>query len=68
MISNGSAEVRRWARVPFTDANGAALPGALTITDVRGVKSVDARKRRAWVNIQHPSSSNDRTIEITIAD
>jgi secreted PhoX family phosphatase len=23
-------------------------------------------KRRAWVNIQHPSSSNDRTIEITI--
>jgi hypothetical protein len=24
-------------------------------------------KRRAWVNIQHPSSQNDRTIEITIA-
>ena len=24
-------------------------------------------KRRAWVNIQHPNSSNDRTIEITIA-
>ena len=23
-------------------------------------------KRRAWVNIQHPSSTNDRTIEITI--
>ena len=29
--------------VPFTDANGAALPGALTITDVRGVTSVDGR-------------------------
>jgi uncharacterized protein len=29
--------------VPFTDATGAALPGALTITDVRGVTSVDAR-------------------------
>ena len=29
--------------VPFTDASGAALPGALTITDVRGVTSVDAR-------------------------
>jgi secreted PhoX family phosphatase len=29
--------------VPFTDAYGAALPGALTITDVRGVTSVDAR-------------------------
>ena len=25
-------------------------------------------KRRAWVNIQHPSSGNDRTIEITIGD
>ncbi|WAK01210.1 alkaline phosphatase PhoX [Methylobacter sp. YRD-M1] len=25
-------------------------------------------KRRAWVNIQHPASGNDRTIEITIAD
>ena len=29
--------------VPFTYANGAALPGALTITDVRGVTSVDGR-------------------------
>jgi secreted PhoX family phosphatase len=29
--------------VPFTDATGAALPGALTITDVNGVNSVDAR-------------------------
>ena len=24
-------------------------------------------KRRAWVNIQHPASGNDRTIEITIS-
>ena len=23
-------------------------------------------KRRAWVNIQHPDSGNDRTIEITL--
>lgn len=29
--------------IPFTDANGAPLPGALTITDQRGVSSVDAR-------------------------
>jgi len=29
--------------VPITDANGDALPGAITITDVRGVTSVDAR-------------------------
>jgi secreted PhoX family phosphatase len=29
--------------IPFTTASGSALPGALTITDVRGVTSVDAR-------------------------
>ena len=29
--------------IPFTDADGFALPGALTITDIRGVTSVDAR-------------------------
>jgi uncharacterized protein len=29
--------------VPFTNENGAALPGAITITDVNGVTSVDAR-------------------------
>ena len=29
--------------VPITDASGAALPGALTITDGNGVTSVDAR-------------------------
>jgi uncharacterized protein len=29
--------------VPITDATGAALPGALTITDSNGVTSVDAR-------------------------
>jgi secreted PhoX family phosphatase len=29
--------------VPFTDATGAALPGAITITDPNGITSVDAR-------------------------
>jgi len=29
--------------VPFTNGSGAALPGAITITDVNGVTSVDAR-------------------------
>jgi secreted PhoX family phosphatase len=29
--------------IPFTDADGDALPGALTITDTNGVTSVDAR-------------------------
>jgi hypothetical protein len=32
-----------FAWVPFTDWRGVALPGALTITDVNGVTSVDAR-------------------------
>jgi secreted PhoX family phosphatase len=32
-----------YAWVPFTDASGAALPGAITITDTNGVTSVDAR-------------------------
>ncbi len=32
-----------YAWVPFTDGSGAALPGTLTITDVRGVTSVDGR-------------------------
>jgi secreted PhoX family phosphatase len=31
----------RW--IPITDENGEALPGAITITDARGVRSVDAR-------------------------
>ena len=32
-----------YAWVPFTDVNGAGLPGALTITDTRGITSVDGR-------------------------
>ena len=32
-----------YAWVPFTDARGTALPGALTIVDTNGVRSVDAR-------------------------
>lgn len=32
-----------YAWIPFTDENGAALPGALTITDPNGITSVDAR-------------------------
>jgi secreted PhoX family phosphatase len=32
-----------YAWIPFTNASGAGLPGALTITDVNGVTSVDAR-------------------------
>lgn len=35
--------VGNYSWVPFTDVNGNALPGALTITDVNGVVSVDGR-------------------------
>ena len=31
-----------------------------------GSTLIPKNKRRAWVNIQHPASGNDRTIEITI--
>ena len=44
----------RWA------SNG--TPGS----ELTGLYFDPTDKRRAWVNIQHPSSGNDRTIEITI--
>jgi hypothetical protein len=44
-VGNGSTPnaVGSYTWVPFTDATGKALPGALAITDANGVKSVDAR-------------------------
>ncbi|HEX8031084.1 MAG TPA: alkaline phosphatase PhoX [Vicinamibacterales bacterium] len=48
--------LKRWA------SNG--TPGS----EFTGLYFDPTNKRRAWVNIQHPSSGNDRTIEITIAD
>jgi len=44
----------RWA------SNGAAG------SEFTGLYFDPTDKRRAWVNIQHPSSGNDRTIEITV--
>ncbi len=46
--------VGRWA------SNG--TPGS----EFTGLYFDPTNKRRAWVNIQHPDSGNDRTIEITI--
>jgi len=43
------------------------LAAAVTST-LTGLYFDPKDKRRAWVNIQHPASGNDRTIEITIAD
>jgi secreted PhoX family phosphatase len=48
------AEIWRWA------TNG--TPGS----EFTGLYFDPTNKRRAWVNIQHPSSGNDRTIEIRI--
>ncbi len=46
--------IGRWA------SNG--TPGS----EFTGLYFDPRNKRRAWVNIQHPASGNDRTIEITI--
>jgi hypothetical protein len=45
-VGDGSAAnaTGAYSWVPFTDANGNGLPGAVTITDVDGVFSVDARE------------------------
>ena len=40
---NTSNAVGAYSWVPITDANGAALPGAISITDPNGVRSVDGR-------------------------
>ena len=40
---NTANAVGPFAWIPITDATGAALPGAITITDTNGVTSVDAR-------------------------
>lgn len=46
--------IGRWA------SNG--TPGS----ELSGLYFDPTNKRRAWVNVQHPSSTNDRTMEITI--
>jgi uncharacterized protein len=55
-LSDAGEGLGRWA------SNG--TPGS----EFTGLYFDPRDKRRAWVNIQHPSSSNDRTIEITIED
>ena len=48
--------IARWA------SNG--TPGS----EFTGLYVDPTNKRRAWVNIQHPGSGNDRTVEITIPE
>ena len=54
-LTDAGEGMGRWA------SNG--TPGS----EFTGLYFDPSDKRRAWVNIQHPSSGNDRTIEITIA-
>ena len=53
-LGDAGEGIGRWA------SNG--TPGS----EFTGLYFDPTDKRRAWVNIQHPSSGNDRTIEITI--
>jgi secreted PhoX family phosphatase len=54
-LTDAGEGIGRWA------SNG--TPGS----EFSGLYFDPRDKRRAWVNIQHPASGNDRTIEITIA-
>jgi hypothetical protein len=54
-LADAGEGLARWA------SNG--TPGS----EFTGLYFDPRNKRRAWVNIQHPTSANDRTIEITIA-
>ncbi len=53
-LTDAGEGIARWA------SNG--TPGS----EFTGLYFDPRDKRRAWVNIQHPASGNDRTIEITI--
>jgi uncharacterized protein len=55
-LTDAGEGIGRWA------SNGAAG------SEFTGLYFDPTDKRRAWVNIQHPSSGNDRTIEITIPE
>jgi secreted PhoX family phosphatase len=54
-LADAGEGIGRWA------SNGAVG------SEFTGLYFDPKNKRRAWVNIQHPTSGNDRTIEITIA-
>jgi secreted PhoX family phosphatase len=53
-LNDAGEGIGRWA------SNG--TPGS----EFTGLYFDPFNKRRAWVNVQHPASGNDRTIEITI--
>jgi uncharacterized protein len=50
--------------VPFTDANGIALPGAVTITDPNGVTSVDGRATTSMAAFKGTGYQRPEDLEI----
>jgi hypothetical protein len=55
-MNGADEEIGRWA------SNGTVG------SEFTGLYFDPFNRDRAWVNIQHPNSGNDRTIEITIED
>ena len=64
-FAEGSEQRRRPDR-SRAKASGAGRRTARSGSEFTGLYFDPTDKRRAWVNIQHPASGNDRTIEITI--
>jgi hypothetical protein len=69
-VGNGSTDnaTGAYSWVPITDLNGNSLPGALTITDPKGVTSVDARNTTdlaafKGTNYQRPEDLQIQTVK-----
>ena len=74
---NGGVDNDIWFAVDFNRDGDVTDPGeglarwasnGTVGSEFTGLYFDPTNKRRAWVNIQHPASGNDRTIEITIGD
>ena len=65
LVRQGPEQGRRSDR-PGRRHRRAGPPTARSGSEFTGLYFDPTDKRRAWVNIQHPGSGNDRTIEITL--
>ncbi len=68
-LSNSGADFTHKNVIPRVSHEGVQSDKASNGTvgsEFTGLYFDPTDKRRAWVNIQHPASGNDRTIEITI--
>lgn len=62
-FKQGRRSLWTWAKVSGDGASNGTVGSEFT-----GLYFDPTNKRRAWVNIRHPDSGNDRTIEITIPE